>query len=79
LQEAAGVLENELLDPLILEAKVEICFATLSLSQKGHSTSSTAVALLTNSSNGAPHSWQTNSKIGIQCSLTITIAKISGR
>jgi hypothetical protein len=31
LQEAAGVLENELLDPLILEAKVEICFATLSL------------------------------------------------
>jgi hypothetical protein len=76
LQEAAEALEYELLVPLTLDAKVEICFATCSLSQKGQATSSTAVALRTSSSKGDPHSWQTNSNIGIHCSLKIKAGNI---
>jgi len=71
LHEAVETLENELLVPLIFEAKVEICFATWSLSQKGQATSSTVFALRTSSSKGVPQSWQTNSKIGIHISLLI--------
>lgn len=71
LQEAAGVLEKELPVPVTFEAKVEICFATWLLSQKGHETSTTVFALRTDSSKGVPQSWQTNSKIGIYFSLLI--------
>jgi hypothetical protein len=77
LQEAAAAFEYELLVPVTFEAKVEICFATWSLSQKGQATSSTAVALRTNSSKGVPHSWQTNSKIGIQISLVSKTGRLS--
>ena len=77
LQEAAAAFEYELLVPVTFEAKVEICFATWSLSQKGHATSSTAVALRTNSSKGVPQSWQINSKIGIQISLVIKTGRLS--
>jgi hypothetical protein len=65
LQEAAELLENEVLAPLTFEAKVEICFATLLLAQKGQTTCSVAFALRTSSSKGVPQSWQINSNIGI--------------
>jgi hypothetical protein len=71
LHEAVETLENELLVPLIFEAKVEICFATWLLAQNGQATSSTVFALRTSSSKGDPQSWQTNSKIGINYSLDI--------
>ncbi|MGB3699924.1 MAG: hypothetical protein WA997_01520 [Anaerolineales bacterium] len=69
MQEAAGALEKELLDPLTFEANNEICFAIWLLSHKGQETSSTVFALRISSSKGVPQSWQTNSKIGIPCSL----------
>ncbi len=66
LQLEAGALLNENeLPPDTLEAKVEIFFLMLGLWQAGQTTSLVALALRTNSSNGFPHSAQTNSKIGI--------------
>jgi hypothetical protein len=66
LQVEAGALLNENeLPPDTLEAKVEIFFLMLGLWQAGQTTSLVALALRTNSSNGFPHSAQTNSKIGI--------------
>jgi hypothetical protein len=66
-QELAGELELELgtVPATILEAIIESCFVTCSLPQFGHRTPSTAPTLRTNSSKGFPHSWQINSKIGI--------------
>ena len=64
-QEAAELLENEALAPFTFDAKVEICFATLLLAQKGQTTSSVALELRTSSSKGVPQSWQINSNIGI--------------
>jgi len=71
LQEAAGALEKALADPATFEAKVEICLVTCVLSQSGQITSPTALELRTSSSNEVPHSWQTNSKIGIYFSFVI--------
>jgi hypothetical protein len=71
LQETAGALENAPPDPFTLEAKVEICFVTWLLSQEGQITSSIEPTLRSSSSNGVPHSWQRNSKIGINFSLVI--------
>jgi hypothetical protein len=66
LQLEAGALLNENeLPPATLEAKVEIFFLTCWLLQAGQITSFVALALRTSSSNGQPHSSQTNSKIGI--------------
>jgi hypothetical protein len=72
LHDAAGALEKELLLPFTLDAKVDICFVTISLSQNGQATSSTADALRTSSSKGVPQSWQTNSKIGIHNSWNVS-------
>ena len=71
LQEAAGALAYEPLDPAIIEAKVEICFAIWLLPQDGQVTSPIALELRTSSSKGEPHSWQRNSKIGIRFSLVV--------
>jgi hypothetical protein len=68
LHDAAGALEKELALPATFEAKVEICLVTWVLSQFGQVTSPTAAELNTSSSNGVPHSWHKNSKIGIQFS-----------
>jgi hypothetical protein len=68
LQEAAGALAYEPVDPAIIEAKVEICFATWLHPQDGQITSPIALELRTSSSNGELHSWQINSKIGIHFS-----------
>jgi hypothetical protein len=66
LQLDAGALLNENeLPPATLEAKVEIFFLTFALWHAGQTTSLTTLALRTSSSNGFPHSAQTNSKIGI--------------
>jgi hypothetical protein len=46
-------------------AKVEIFFLTCGLPQSGQWTSTAALELRTSSSNGLPHDWQINSKIGI--------------
>jgi hypothetical protein len=73
LQLEAGALLNENeLPPDTLEAKVEIFFLMLELWQAGQTTSLVALALRTNSSNGFPHSAQTNSKIGITFLLLIS-------
>jgi hypothetical protein len=69
LHEADWALENELVDPGTVEAKVEICFVTWVLSQNGQDTSPIALELRTSSSKGVPHSWHTNSKIGINFSF----------
>jgi hypothetical protein len=71
LQEADWALENEPADPATVEAKVEICFVTWVLSQKGQDTSATALELRSSSSKGVPHSWHTNSKIGINFSFKV--------
>lgn len=71
LQDAAEELENELVDPATVEAKVDICFVIWVLSQKGQDTSPTALELRTSSSKGVPHSWHTNSKIGINFSFKV--------
>jgi hypothetical protein len=66
LQLEAGALLNEkLLPPAIFEAKVEIFLVTFWLLHAGQTTSLTALALRTSSSNGQPHSAHTNSKMGI--------------
>lgn len=57
--------------PATLDANVEIIFFTCTPPQDGQSTSSTAFADLTNSSNGSLQSVQINSKIGIHGSLKI--------
>lgn len=69
LQDAVEEFDNELVDPAIDEANVEICFLTWVLSQRGQVTSPIALELRNSSSNGVPQSWQTNSKIGIQSSF----------
>ena len=75
LEHAAEEFEKELADPATVEAKVEICFATWVLPQKGQDTSPIALKLRTSSSKGVPHSWQTNSKIGINFSLKVRTGK----
>jgi hypothetical protein len=57
------------LAPEIFEANVEIFFLTCWLPQHGHTTSSTALALRTSSSNGSPHSEHSNSNNGMHTSL----------
>ena len=71
LQGADWAPENEPADPVTVEAKVDICFVTWVLSQKEQDTSATALELRTNSSKGVPHSWHTNSKIGINFSFKV--------
>jgi len=67
LQPEATVLPSEkvLLPPTTLEAKVETFFLIFGLWQAGQTTSLAALALRTSSSNGFPHSVQTNSKMGM--------------
>jgi len=75
LEHAAEEFEKELADPATVEAKVEICFVIWVLSQEGQDTSLIALELRSSSSKGVPHSWQTNSKIGINFSFKVRTGK----
>ena len=55
--------------PETFEAKVEIFLLMCWLPQHGHTTSSTALALRTSSSNGSPHSEHSNSNNGMHTSV----------
>jgi hypothetical protein len=63
--EAALLLNENVLPPLDLDAKVDSFFLICGLPQLGQITSLIALVLRTSSSNGWPHSLHSNSKIGI--------------
>jgi hypothetical protein len=63
--EAGALHLDELLLPLIFDAKVEICLDTSALSQAGQITPSIELLLRTNSSKWVPQRSHINSNIGI--------------